>query len=282
MDQQCKARLFRNYHRRGCPLVLVNVWDAGTAKAAEECGAVAVATSSWAVAAASGFSDGERISLQWLLENAQRIVNATELPVSVDLESGYGLSPFEVAETVAAAIRVGAVGCNIEDRFPETGLLRPPVLQMERLKAARAAADRLCDGFFINARTDVFLASSASAHNMSLADVALERALAYHDAGADGIFVPGVSDPAIVARICKLCPLPINIMIDDHTPSLDQLRAAGVARVSYGAAPYNAAINAFRALAIGAISETASRVQTPTPSADRPASVLVTSRWVSD
>src|SRR5689334_11602776 len=130
--QQEKANLFHSLHVRGAPLVLCNVWDAGSAKAVAAAGARAIASTSWAVAAAHGCTDGEQLPLELALANAARIVQATQLPVSIDIESGYGASADGVANTVQSLLAVGAVGCNIEDSFPENGRLRPIAQQAER------------------------------------------------------------------------------------------------------------------------------------------------------
>jgi len=117
-DQARKADLFRGLHIPGKPLVLFNVWDAGSSKAVTAAGAKAIATSSWSVADANGFADGENIPLDLAIANLRRIVAATELPVTVDLESGYGATPEDVGGTISLAIKAGAIGCNLEDSFP--------------------------------------------------------------------------------------------------------------------------------------------------------------------
>ena len=122
--QVLKAKRFRNLHVPGEPLVLFNIWDPGSAKAVAETGAKALATSSWAVSEASGYSDGEHTPLTFAIDNLRRITEAVDLPVTVDLESGYGDTPKKVGETVALAIKAGAIGCNLEDSFPENGSLR--------------------------------------------------------------------------------------------------------------------------------------------------------------
>ena len=126
-DQTCKAEQFRALHIPGKPLVLFNIWDAGGAKAVATGGAQAIATGSWSVANANGFGDGERIPLALAIDNLRRIVGATELPVTIDLESGYGDTSEPVGETIAVAIDAGAVGCNLEDSFPANGKLRETI-----------------------------------------------------------------------------------------------------------------------------------------------------------
>jgi 2-methylisocitrate lyase-like PEP mutase family enzyme len=241
---QERAQLFHSLHVRGTPLVLCNVWDAGSAKAVAAAGAHAIATSSWAVAAAQGCADGEQLPMDLVLANASRIVQTTPLPVSIDIESGYGASAGEVANTVRSLLDLGAVGCNIEDRMPGNGRLLTITRQVERLRAARAVADGTDVRLFINARTDVFLETPAEQHSRALIAVALERAKAYAEAGADGLFVPGLKDPELVRELCDGSPLPVNVMLNDLQAGLSQWLAAGVARLSYGPAPYLHAMQA--------------------------------------
>ncbi len=238
-DQKRKIEQFRKLHVPGTPLVLYNIWDPGSAKAVAEAGAKALATSSWAVAEASGFSDGENTPLPFVIENLKRIVQATNLPVTVDLESGYGVKPKNVHDTIALAIEAGAVGCNLEDSIPSNGNLREIADQVARIRSARQASDAASLPFFINARTDVFIQSAPDEHNDAMVAEALKRAEAYKEAGADGLFVPGLLTTSLIAKLTKQSPLPINIMMTDGPgPSVAALAKHGVARVSYGAIPY--------------------------------------------
>lgn len=238
------ARRFHALHVRGTPLVLFNAWDAGSARAVAEAGARAIATGSWSVAAANGFADGEQLPLAFALDNLRRIVAAVPaLPVTIDLESGYGDAPGAVAASVAAAIGAGAVGCNLEDSFPADGSLRAAADQVARLVAARHAATAAgVPDFYINARTDVFFQKPADAHDTSMADAALERARAYADAGASGLFVPGVVAERLIARICEGSPLPVNVMHMPGVPGRARLGELGVARISHGPGPYRGAM----------------------------------------
>ena len=242
VDQARKAEQFRTLHVPGKPLILFNIWDAGGAKAVATAGAKAIATSSWSVANANGFGDGEQIPLASSIDNLRRIVGATELPVTVDLESGYGDAPEVVAETIALAIDAGAVGCNLEDSFPTNGKLRATVDQANRIRRARQTAEATHIRFFINARTDVFF-QRPSEHDAMVAE-AIDRACAYAEAGADGLFAPALVDVALIARLAELSPLPLNIMVGDATPGLRALAQHGVARVSYGPRPYLMAMKA--------------------------------------
>jgi len=250
MDQKQKAEQFRALHVPGDPVVLFNIWDAGSAKAVAAAGAKALATGSWSVAHAYGFEDGERMPLALAIENLRRIVSATDLPVTIDLESGYG----DIGETIGLAIGAGAVGCNIEDSFPANGTLREIDDQSDRIRRAREVADATGVRFFLNARTDVFFTAPREQHNDPMVDQAIERARAYSSAGADGLFAPGLVDVALIARLAKASPLPLNIMASDYTPSLDVLAANGVARLSHGPRPYRLAMKALEDAARAAFS----------------------------
>jgi methylisocitrate lyase len=241
-SQNEKARLFHSLHVRGQPLVLFNAWDAGSARIVAEAGARAIATGSWSVAAANGFDDGEHLPLPFALDNLRRMVAAVSLPVTIDLESGYGDTPAEVGATVADALRAGAVGCNLEDSFSANGSLREITEQVARLAAARAAADEAGVPMFINARTDVFFQKPAEAHDMAMVEAALQRAHAYADAGASGLFVPGVVAEDLIARLAEASPLPVNVMMMSGVPGRARLAELGVARVSHGPGPWRGAM----------------------------------------
>jgi methylisocitrate lyase len=243
-DQTRKAEQFRALHIPGKPLVLFNIWDAGGAKTVAAGGAKAIATSSWSVANANGFSDGEQTPLILAIENLRRIVGATDLPVTIDLESGYGDASEMVGETIGLAIDAGAIGCNLEDSFPANGKLRKTIDQADRLRRARQKADASDIRFFINARTDVFFQGPPAQHDDAMVAEAVERARAYAAAGADGLFAPGLVDITVIARLAEASPLPLNIMVGDATPPLSALAGHGVARVSHGPGPYLMAMKA--------------------------------------
>jgi methylisocitrate lyase len=250
-DQAHKADQFQALHIPGKPLILFNIWDAGSAKAVAAAGARALATGSWSVANAHGFADGEDLPLAAAIDNLRRIVKTTELPVTVDLESGYGETPAQVAETIGRAIDAGAVGCNLEDSFPADGTLREAADQVERIRAARQAADRTNIAFFINARTDVFFQHETELHDEAMADAALARGHAYAQAGASGLFVPGLANISLIGRVARTSPLPLNILIGAKAPPVSELARAGVARVSHGPEPYLLAMKALEDAARG-------------------------------
>ncbi len=241
-NQNSYAQRFNGLHVKGKPLTLFNVWDVGSAKAVADSGAEALATGSWSVAAAHGFSDGENLPLKLLLENLERIVAGVDLLVSCDIESGYGSQPAMVAETIAQVIAAGAVGVNLEDQIIGGEGLYSVEDQHERIRAAREAAEYAGVRLFINARTDIFLKRDTADYNREALEEALSRAEAYADAGANGFFVPGLTDTRSIEMLCDRSPLPINIMVLPTTLSPTQLADLGVARISYGPSPYRRAM----------------------------------------
>jgi 2-methylisocitrate lyase-like PEP mutase family enzyme len=235
-----KARRFAALHRRDDPLVLFNVWDAGSARIVAAAGAQAIATGSWSVAASHGADDGEMLAFELVLANVARVVDAVPLPVTVDFEGAYAVEPAEAGANAAALAATGAVGCNVEDRVIGGEGLHPLDLQCARIEAIRRATP---DGFFINARTDLFLGAAQTDHQARVGD-ALERARAFAAAGADGLFVPGLREPGPIAEICADSPLPVNIMVSPGTPPLERLAALGAARISHAGAPWRVAMQA--------------------------------------
>lgn len=229
-------------HRPGTPLILFNVWDAGTAKVVAEAGASAVATGSQSVAEAFGFADGEALPIDLALANAARIVGAVDLPVTVDFEGGYANHPDSVAQNAARLAQTGAVGCNFEDQVIGGSGLHPIDYQAKRIAAVREGAGTQ---LFVNARTDIFLKKMGEPHDDSMVDAAIDRAAAYADAGADGLFVPGMADIRQIARLCAAVSLPVNVMAFPGAPNARALAGAGVARISHGPFPYRAAMAAF-------------------------------------
>ena len=236
------ARRFQSLHLPGDPLVLFNVWDPGSARAVAKAGAKAIATGSWSVAAAHGHADGEKLPLELALANLERIVAAVDLPVTVDLEAGYGREPAAVAETLSGAIAAGAIGANLEDRVIGEQGLYSTADQSARIGAARRTAEAAAIPFFLNARTDLFLKAAAERHDADLVDAALERARAYAAAGASGLFAPGLVSEPLIERLCGACPLPVNILVLPTAPSARRLAELGVARISHGPGPYRLAM----------------------------------------
>ncbi len=238
MNQNEKARLFGSLHRKGNPVILYNIWDAGTAKAVTDAGAKALATGSWSVAAANGYGDGQKLPMDVLIETARSITAANELPLSVDFEGGYSTEPTGAATNVAKLIEAGAIGINFEDqKVGETGL-HPVEAQGARISAIREMAEGRGIDFFINARTDLFLQEGDGSRHAGLVEAAIERGKAYAAAGASGFFVPGLIEPVLIEKICAACELPVNIMMKTGAPDPVALARLGVSRISYGPGPY--------------------------------------------
>jgi len=240
MSQSDKATDFAKLHVKGSPLVLYNAWDAGTAKAVAAAGAKAIATSSWAVAEAHGYRDGETIPNQLVEAIAGRIAKAVALPVSVDFEGGYSDDDGVLAENVGRLMDLGVVGINFEDRVVKGQGLYSADRQARRIAAIRGTAEKRSVAFFINARTDLFLGRGGE-HADEVKE-AVVRAKAYESAGASGFFVPGLVDPVLIGQVVDGTSLPVNVMIWDGLPEAARLAELGVARISYGAASYSQAI----------------------------------------
>jgi 2-methylisocitrate lyase-like PEP mutase family enzyme len=241
-DQASRADEFRRLHVPGKPVVIFNAWDAGSARAVVAAGARAVGTGSWSVAAAHGFPDGERMPLELAIANLERIVAAVDVPVSIDLEAGYGPTPDDVARSVTLAIRAGAIGINLEDGLRDERGIRDIEEQAARIHAARAAADKLSIPLYINARTDFFLQSEPSQHDEAMVAAAKQRAAAYAAAGASGLFVPCIVKAGQIREICASTDLPVNVLVVPSLPAKDELARLGVARLSHGPGPYRAAM----------------------------------------
>ena len=242
MTQAHKARDFAALHVPGTPVVLYNIWDAGSARAIAEAGAKAIATGSWSVAAAHGYGDGEQIPMDLVLQIVARIAASVDLPVTLDFEGGYAEAPDEITANVARVIQAGAIGINFEDQVVGTGGLHSPDAQSARIAAVRRAAEAADVPLFINARTDLFLKQHDRAKHAGLVQQATERAEAYAQAGASGFFVPGLVDADLIGTICQATTLPVNAMMMTGAPPAADLAAAGVARISFGPGPYVAAM----------------------------------------
>lgn len=245
-DQQAAARAFRDLHHRSEILALPCVWDAASARLLAELGFPALGTSSGAIAHSLGYPDGQRIPVTEMLAAIERIVDAAPVPVSADLEAGYGTTPDAVAETVRDAIAVGVVGVNLEDG---TGPDADPLVDVDRqvaiLEAVRSTADELEVPLVINARTDAYLTGEGDAEDRF--EAAVERANAYVRAGADCTFPIGVADPSVVGDLVSAIDGPVNVLaFGPDGPSPAELERLGVARVSTGAGPMHMALEYVR------------------------------------
>lgn len=228
---------FAALHQPGNPLVLFNIWDAGSAVAVSKAGAKAIATGSWGVAGAHGLGDGEKLPIETALSTLAEIVAVTDLPVSIDMEAGYGANPQAVGASVQRAVDAGAVGINLEDKDPVTRTLFSVADASARIAAAAAT------GVFVNARADLFILTPRSDHDAALVDQVVERAKAYADAGARSLFAPFLLDASLIERLCKASPLPVNILTGPECPDHKSLAGLGVARISHGHGPWAAAMD---------------------------------------
>lgn len=240
-SQADKLDQFSKLHSAGEPLVLVNIWDPGSARTVAAAGAAALATGSASVGGALGFGDKEAVPLDRVLEHAAQIVQAVDLPVSIDFEAGYAADEETLAANIRRVVAAGVVGINLEDGYPagDGEGVRPLPEAAGRIRAARLAADEVLPGFWINARTDIFLNSKPEAHESLLDDMAA-RGEAYAEAGASSLFVPGLRDLSLIRQVCALSPLPVNVMAGPEAAGYRPLAEAGVRRISYGPFPWRA------------------------------------------
>jgi 2-methylisocitrate lyase-like PEP mutase family enzyme len=239
---------FAALHVPGDPLILYNIWDVGSAQAVVKAGAKALATGSHPVGDASGFGDAQQVPLDYVFANAGRIVEAVDLPVTIDFEGAYSADPEEGGENVRRLAETGAVGCNFEDQVVGGEGLHPLDLQVKRIAAIREAVGA---DFFINARTDLFLKTQT--YDDALVDQVIERGKAFADAGASGFFVPRLADPAQIERVVREVPLPLNVIAFPGAPDKSVWAAAGVARISHGPFPHRALMEKLTEMAREAI-----------------------------
>jgi 2-methylisocitrate lyase-like PEP mutase family enzyme len=236
--QAAKAKLLHSLHHGPGILVLPNAWDCASARIFELAGFPAVATTSAGVAFAYGYPDGQRIPADEMLEAVHRIARSVSVPVTADLEAGYG----DVAETTARLIASGAVGLNLEDR--EGDSLVDIDTQVKRIETVRRVGHELGVRAVINARTDLYLAQIGDPSTRF--DHACERLLAYAEAGADCLFIPGIIDEELIRRFTGTLRFPVNILAVPGAPSIERLEACGVSRVSVGSGIARAAMGITR------------------------------------
>jgi 2-methylisocitrate lyase-like PEP mutase family enzyme len=221
------ATRFRALHQHGL-LRLANAWDAGTARLIEQLGAPAVATTSAGLAWAQGYPDGDKLDPDALVHAVTGIARILTVPLTVDVEGGYSDDPAVVAATVARVVRAGAAGINLEDGAGD------PALLAAKIDAIRQACAAQRMDVFVNARTDVYLRGLAPED--ARVDETLARAARYREAGADGLFVPGLTDAKAIRTLASRCGLPLNVMLRPQLQDLAALEALGVRRISTGSA----------------------------------------------
>jgi 2-methylisocitrate lyase-like PEP mutase family enzyme len=242
-----KAQQLRELHHPPPILVLPNAWDAVSARIFQAEGFRAIATTSAGVAAALGYPDGGVVSSREMIEAIARIVRAVDVPVTADFEHAYGTTPSAVADNVLRVIAAGAVGINIEDIMPGAQDLEALALQVDKIATIAKAASHAGVRIVINARTDVYL-RAIGAPDARLG-VAIERGKAFLAAGADCVFVPGVREADTIRSLVEGIGGPINILAVKGAPTIAQLEALGVARVSVGSGPHRATLALTRDIA---------------------------------
>ncbi len=241
-----KAEVLRRLHVEGPMLVLPNAWDAGSARIFVEAGFPALATTSAGIAFSLGYMDGERISRDEMLAAVTRITRRISIPITADMEAGYGMTPQAVAETARRVIDAGAVGMNLEDRMEGKHLI-DFALAVERVGAARAVADAAGVPLVLNARTDAFEAPELRPDRRL--EEAVRRGNAFREAGADSVFVPFVGDRGTIEELVQEIRAPLNILGTPNAPTLKDLAALGVRRVTFGSAPMRATLGLVRRMA---------------------------------
>jgi len=242
---KAKAQRLRELHDGPEPLLLANVWDVASARIVEQVGFKALATTSAGIANLLGYPDGENIAVDEMLEWVGRIVRAVQLPVTADLEAGYDVG--DVHTLVTEMIAIGAIGLNIEDADHTNRSLLDMKTQAERIGTIREVASSLDVPVVINARTDAYLLDTVK--DQDRFSIAIERARAYRQAGADCIFVPGLRDIEVIKELLRTSPGPINILAGPGSPSVGDLARAGVRRISLGSSPHRAALGLLRTVA---------------------------------
>jgi 2-methylisocitrate lyase-like PEP mutase family enzyme len=239
-----KAEAFRQMHRAPRILVLPNTWDVATSRIIEQAGFGAIATTSAGIAFTLGYPDGQRISRSEMLAVVARIASAVEVPVTADVEAGYGDRPEAAAQTARDVLAAGAVGMNLEDsRIDPAHPLIDMTLAVEKIKAVREASAAIV----LNARTDVYLAEVGKPE--ARYDETMRRLSAYRDAGADCLFAPGVQDEPTIKRLVQDLQWPLNILAGAGSLPIPRLQQLEVARVSLGAAPMRATLGLLKRLA---------------------------------
>ena len=247
-EQSAKADAFRAMHRGPKILVLPNAWDVASSRIFEEAGVAAIATSSAGIAFSLGYPDGQKISRDEMLAAVARITAKVKIPVTADVEAGYGDRPEDAAVTASGVIDAGAVGLNLED---VTGDAKHPLvelpLQLEKITAVREAAKRAGVSLVLNARTDVYLLGVGEPGSRYAE--AIRRLAAFRDAGADCLFVPGLRDAETIGQLVRELQFPVNILGGPGSPWIPDLQKLGVARVSLGSSPMRAALGLARGIA---------------------------------
>ncbi|MBM7644585.1 2-methylisocitrate lyase-like PEP mutase family enzyme [Scopulibacillus daqui] len=254
LDRGQKAEKFFQLHQRNSIFVLPNAWDAMSAKMFEGCGFEAIGTTSAGIAASLGFRDGQNMTFEQMIESISHIASSVNVPVSADIESGYGSTINEVLNHVKKVIEAGAVGINIEDG---TGDPAHPIfdasVQKEKIKAIKEFSNSNDMPLFINARIDMYWLNIGD--DSQRYKETIKRAQAYQEAGADCIFIPGLDDLEIIRSLRELISCPINLLVSPKLPSIAELSKMGIERVSCGSAPFRSTVTLLKKISEEIIDE---------------------------
>ncbi|HLQ72662.1 MAG TPA: isocitrate lyase/phosphoenolpyruvate mutase family protein [Bacillota bacterium] len=228
---------FRQLHEQQATFILPNAWDVISAVMFEQCGFKALGTTSAGIATSLGYKDGEHIRFEEMLIAVKRIVSSVNIPVTVDIETGYGETTTEIIENIKRIIKTGAVGINLEDG---TGNASDPLhdldAQVEKITAIKQLSEE--NPVFLNARTDTYWLNVGD-EEMKFTET-VKRANAFERAGADCIFIPGLTDESTIERVRKEISVPINLLAAQALPTMETLTNIGIERVSSGSAPFRA------------------------------------------
>lgn len=245
-NQAAKANLFRDLHRGPRILVLPNAWDVASARILENAGVAAIATTSAGVAFTLGYPDGQKISRDEMLEVVARIAAKVKIPVTADIEAGYGSRPEDAALTAKAVIEAGAVGLNLEDGTDD-GQLLDLSLQLEKIAAVREISRNMGVPLVLNARNDVYLLQIGKPE--SRFGETVKRLTAFREAGADCLFAPGIRDLEVISQLVRELQHPVNILVGPGSPPIPELQKIGVARVSLGSSTMRATLGLLQRIA---------------------------------
>ncbi|MEL7117885.1 MAG: isocitrate lyase/phosphoenolpyruvate mutase family protein [Bacteroidota bacterium] len=239
MNTQEKFDRFKSMHIPGNPILLYNIWNAGSAQAAVKAGAAAIATGSKPLAMSQGYPDGEVMTVDQVITTVKQIVKSVEVPMSVDFEGGYAGNDLDLlAQNIRKIIETGIVGINFEDQVVGTANMYDIDTQVKRIQTIRKTADDLGSSLFINARTDIFLKEKDKSKHGGLIEEAVTRAQAFQEAGGDCFFAPGLYEGELIEELCKMVDLPVNILKSPTAPGVAELAKLGVARISFGPFAY--------------------------------------------
>lgn len=237
LNRMALYKQFKELHHQSKTLILPNAWDVNSAKLFEWAGFEAIGTTSAGIAASLGYEDGEKIPFNKLMEIEKNMIDSVSVPITVDIETGYGSDEQTLIENIHHAISIGAVGINIEDGFEYDSTQADIAFKMvDRIKKIKEFSQTTGNPIFVNARIDIYWLK-AYPEELRL-EKTIKKANAYFDAGADCVFVPAIDDMRVMSDIVRRVKGPINFLLGKGTPNLDMLSQLGVARLSVGSAPF--------------------------------------------